>query len=303
MKQIVFVAKHDRSFIHNDYNMLSKHYDVTRDTSKKSIQGCDVVYCWFASNHALKPLYYAHKYNKRFIVVTGGYDVAHYIGKHPYGLPNNKLLSWIPHYVLDNASLILPVSTFNMGEVRRMTDNNNVICVPNSIPVDYKYPCKENIILTVGFIDKVSYYRKGLDRFIQVARDCPAFKFYHIGKISYSGIPHDLPSNLSLLGYVDDVDKWYSKARIYCQFSRYESFGLSVIEAMNRGCIPIVWDSGALPEIVDKYGVVVDGIYDRNYLPGVISDVMYRKPLSQVESWLHQYDNSVREQKLVEIIG
>ena len=40
------------------------------------------------------------------------------------------------------------------------------------------------------------------------------------------------------------------EAKIYCQLSQRESFGLSVLEAMNLGCIPIVTKVGALPELV-----------------------------------------------------
>lgn len=304
MKKIVFVAKHDRSFVDNDYNILSKHYDVTRNVTKESIHDCDVVYCWFASGHALKPLYYSRKYNKRFIVVTGGYDVAFYKGVNGYGLPVSLTWRWIPRYILDRSDVILAVSEFNMCEVKKITDNSNIFLVNNSIKLKNKYGSrKDNIVLSVGFIDKVSYHRKGLDRFIDLAAMLPNYRFYHIGSIDDNVTISHAPSNMNFCGYVDDIEEWFNRARVYCQLSRYESFGLSVVEAMDHGCIPIVWDSGALMEIVNGCGQVVT---DLNMARRYIIDIMMDKKIDiarwYTQEWLSQFDNSLREKKLINII-
>ena len=46
-------------------------------------------------------------------------------------------------------------------------------------------------------------------------------------------------------------------AKIYIQFSKHESFGCSVAEAMQFGCIPIVSDSYSLPEVVGNCGLII----------------------------------------------
>ena len=307
-KRIVFVAKHKRSFVEQDLEILSHHYDVTRTVTRENIQDSDLVYCWFASKHAIKPLQWALHYSKPFVVVAGGYDVAIYKGEHKYGLPGHPLYRFIPRMVLENATRILAVSKYTMHDCEHLTRNRNIEYVPNGIPLepiqDFK---KENIILTVGFIDKVSYWRKGLDRFIHLASLMPEYKFYHIGLVNYGKLPRpvlktirDAPKNMEFLGYVDDLDEWYKKARVYCQLSRYESFGLAVIEAMKHGCMPVVANSGALPEIVGDYGFVVgcDG-----FLPIEMDHAMNTPVKDDVDKWLSQYDIAVREKKLVEILG
>src|SRR5208337_5297666 len=46
-------------------------------------------------------------------------------------------------------------------------------------------------------------------------------------------------------------------AKIYCQLSRDETFGISLVEAMSYGCVPVVSDKGALPWIVQDTGIIV----------------------------------------------
>ena len=53
-----------------------------------------------------------------------------------------------------------------------------------------------------------------------------------------------------------DLVRHYKRAKIYCQFSRSESFGVSIVEAINFGCIPIVTNVGGMPEIVENNGEI-----------------------------------------------
>jgi glycosyltransferase involved in cell wall biosynthesis len=48
----------------------------------------------------------------------------------------------------------------------------------------------------------------------------------------------------------------FRRSVAYCQLSIDESFGLAVVEAMASGCVPIVTNAGALPEITGSMGVV-----------------------------------------------
>ena len=49
----------------------------------------------------------------------------------------------------------------------------------------------------------------------------------------------------------------FLKAKVYCQISVSESFGVSLLEAMACGCIPVVTDVDAMPMIVGASGVVI----------------------------------------------
>ena len=47
------------------------------------------------------------------------------------------------------------------------------------------------------------------------------------------------------------------RASVYVQASRHEGFGLAVAEAMLAGCVPVVMDVTAMPEVVDGAGVLI----------------------------------------------
>jgi len=48
------------------------------------------------------------------------------------------------------------------------------------------------------------------------------------------------------------------ESKIYLQLSRHEAFGVSVVEAMKYGCIPIVSNAFALPEVVGNNGYIIN---------------------------------------------
>jgi len=61
------------------------------------------------------------------------------------------------------------------------------------------------------------------------------------------------------LGTVDEaaLDALYRRATLYAMPSRYEGFGLPVLEAMARSCPVIAADAASLPEVVGDAGLLV----------------------------------------------
>jgi glycosyltransferase involved in cell wall biosynthesis len=51
---------------------------------------------------------------------------------------------------------------------------------------------------------------------------------------------------------------FYKNAKVYCQLSRSESFGVSILEAMTFGEFPVVTREGGMPEVVGDFGSVVE---------------------------------------------
>ena len=94
---------------------------------------------------------------------------------------------------------------------------------------------------------------KGLDIFVKAAAHLPRGEIFGLrpfrddDKETLKSIQSS--NNVELRGYVDqdELISYYQKAKIYCQLSYRESFGVALAEAMACGCVAVVTDRGAPP--------------------------------------------------------
>lgn len=283
-KRILFVYVNFSSFVKTDFEILSTFADVTKyqfkpgkgilNTGYKLLKQFiylatnfwrfDSVFIWFSDFHALLPILFAKACGKRSYLVIGGYEVAR-IKSLNYGALCSKIRGYFCISSIKFASLNLTVSNYVDRKVRYIAPDSKRILVHNCVqikPLPSSLPAKENLILTVGIIEnRRSFFLKGIDTFIEVARNTPDYQFLIIGldQNKVSSLVTDMPQNLTILGRVphNELSSYYLRSRYYCQLSLSESFGVSVAEAMFHGCIPIVTNVGGLPEVVGDTGYIV----------------------------------------------
>ncbi len=270
--KICFFGNISYTFIRRDFEILKKYFDVDLVNSPKKktgwlkypsvvakkVKNCDVIFCWFAGWHSAFAIHYAKKYKKKSIVVAGGYDAA-YVPEINYGAFTNLKEKIAARYVLKNADLVLAVSKFTKNEILKKIKPIKIKLVYNSVDVEkFKpYGKKEDIIITIGEEIKL----KGLETFAKASNKLLGYKFVIIGKKEKTALFKLKKENpdIILTGKLShsDVLKWHQKAKIYCQLSYIESFGIGVAEAMACECIPIVTNRGGLPEVVGGTGFYV----------------------------------------------
>ena len=147
----------------------------------------------------------------------------------------------------------------------------NVTVLPNPLPfephIDFKV--KDNIILAVGRLD--GWYVKGFDLLIRawagIAPKYKDWKLQILGRYREKSLyllnsiveKYNLGNQVEFVGYQEDVLTYYQKASIFVLSSRYEGFGMVLLEAMSQGCACIACDyKGRQREIIngDNNGIL-----------------------------------------------
>jgi glycosyltransferase involved in cell wall biosynthesis len=105
----------------------------------------------------------------------------------------------------------------------------------------------------VGYVGRVSK-EKGIKVLLDAASKCPDIPFLIAGKVSQSFyLPDPLPQNVKLVGFLkdDELHDFYGHARLLVSASIcFETFGISVAEAMLHSKPIIVSRIGVFPEFV-----------------------------------------------------
>jgi glycosyltransferase involved in cell wall biosynthesis len=257
--RILFVYRSLSPFISRDSNLLERHFNLRKLSPRtyrrnplilfKLIRGvlwADVVFLWFAEANAFFSVLFSTIFRKKSIIVVGGSGVAN-VPEIGYGSLSNPISALMAKFVLENADRILPFSNFATDEVLNVTKKTQIDMIPLACDTAKFKPCrrkKENIVLTVCVVSKENITRKGLETFLESARLLPDKKFVLIGPHKDDSINYLRrlsPSNVEFTGYVSEKEliRWYQRAKVYCQLSYQEGFGVAVIEAMACKCVPV----------------------------------------------------------------
>jgi glycosyltransferase involved in cell wall biosynthesis len=271
--KISFICYPPSTFVKQDFEILSRHFQVDAVPYRSagdimhmigSIRRSDIVFSWFASGHSFAAVMLAKIFHKRSVVVAGGYDVAFEpeINYGQYTLGRHKRM--YADFALNRADAILAVSEFTKQEVLARSKPRRVEVVYNGIDTDTFRPMgeKEDLVLTVASGSNDVIRLKGLDVFVKAAGYHPELKFLVLGlsdadKKTLASCCSS--SNVELRGIVSQKELigYYQRAKVYCQLSYRESFGVALAEAMACGCTPVVTRRGALSEVVGDMGYYV----------------------------------------------
>ncbi|HZY47165.1 MAG TPA: glycosyltransferase, partial [Candidatus Bathyarchaeia archaeon] len=158
---------------------------------------------------------------------------------------------------IERINLVLAISEYSRSHFDRVW----------GIPTKLVYPAcnmirpggtKDNVVVTVAR----SVPEKRLEFFWDVARQSPSYEFLLLLTqdprfVEYSKLlQKSTPMNARVI--VNPNKELYqevlAKSKIYLHLMKGEHFGITVVEAMSAGCVPIVHDSGGPKEIVQDVG-------------------------------------------------
>ena len=276
-KKILFTCTNFSTFVRTDFEILSSNFEVTcyqflpgkgvfnhlLAFSKQffyllfNAHRFDFYFIWFADSHSFLPVLFSKMLNKKSFLVNGGYDVAR-IREFKYGVFCSRIRGFFAAQSMKNCTLNLPVSNIVARKVKAITHKTNSLTIYNCVNLPGEVlpnSGERDMVLTVGLINtERDYMIKGIDTFADVAWLLPQLPFCIIGlnKEKLDHLIKEFPPNIQVIEKIPhgQLKEYYSKAKIYCQFSRIESFGVALAEAITYGCIPLVTRDGALPELV-----------------------------------------------------
>jgi len=325
--KILFAYSVMSSFVRKDLEILERNYKVKtlevmtflvprRGRSPliflrllSEILWADLVYCWFADLNAFFAVFFCTFLHKKCLIVVGGYEVA-YVPEIGYGALLHSLGRLRVKFILRHAAKVLAVSGSNEKEILQLTRPRNLKMVYNGVDTKQFKPsgAKEKWVITVGGISDSTVKKKRLDTFVKSSVYLPDIRFILIGKAYDNSIKHlkrIAGSNVEFTDYVSDESllHYYQKAKVYCQLSAQESFGVALAEAMSCCCVPVVTRRYALPEVVGDTGFYVPYNDDKATAEAIRKALKSDKGMKARERIRKYFSIKMREKNLLKEIS
>jgi glycosyltransferase involved in cell wall biosynthesis len=267
--KILFVYNHDRSFVHKDIKMLKKNYDVTplfykkeKEKIESEVKKNDIIISRFASKHTIKTFHYAKKYGKKTIVVVGGFDASDIKG---YGIFSSHLKRRIASYIYNRADVILPVDDSLKDVIIKYLPHleKRITVIPSGYDTTYFKPKgkKKKQVLTVCYVDKTNWWRKGIKTIVEVAKQLPDVQFIVVGKVSedIQEKVSSTPENITFTGWItgEELLQKYQESKVIALLSKYEGLPNVLCEAMLCECTPVTTGVCGIPNAQGDAGYYV----------------------------------------------
>jgi glycosyltransferase involved in cell wall biosynthesis len=247
-----------KTFVKEEFELLRKDYTVTEfdlvihastfwqipkyliDSllDWKNVQNSDVVWIWVADYPAIPFILLAKIFKKRIIVNISGFEViaAPDIG---YGNQLSLVRGAVSRWILRNATLTVVMSNAYKRIVTELVPGTNVMVIPGWVDTNL---CEEPLPEKHGVVTSLTNYKV-----VHLVKNIPVF--IEATKGMDATVIENVPYTVLI--------KAFKSAKVYCQLSYTESFCVALLEAMACGCIPVVTDRDALPEVVGDVGFIV----------------------------------------------
>jgi len=247
-----------KTFVKEEFELLRKDYTVTEFDlvihassfwqipkyiiaslhDWTNVRNSDVVWIWVADYPAIPFILLAKIFRKRIIVNISGFEVyaAPDIG---YGNQLYLIRGAVSRWILRNSTRIIVMSEAYKKIVQELVPSANVIVIPGW--VDTKL-CEEPLPEKHGVVTSLTNYKV-----VHLVKNIPLFIE------ATKGLDAKVIENVPYATLISGL----KTAKVYCQISYTESFCVAVLEAMACGCIPVVTDRDALPEVVGDVGFIV----------------------------------------------
>lgn len=204
----------------------------------RNIFKSDLVWIWFADYPAIPFIILSKLFGKPIVTRVAGWEV-YSAPEINYGNQLNPIRGAATRWILRNSNICVVPSKSYQQITKKVESESNVVVIPNSIDTGL---CESPLPIKNGVVTALTSMK-----FTRLLKGIPTFEKATQGMNSkiIENVPHH------------ELIKILKVSKVYCQLSYTESFGVTLVEAMACGCIPVVADRDALPEIVGECGYIV----------------------------------------------
>ncbi|GGH41188.1 glycosyltransferase family 4 protein [Microbacterium album] len=195
-----------------------------------------------------------------YIVTPHGGYLPNVLAKH--SLPKKLYRSTVERWRVRNAAAVVAVAEPEVGDIERFSRRSELrhAVVPNI--VEMETPESTHVASSpteVIYLGRLDVEWKGIDRIAAIAERLPHRTFTIFGKNHPSMSALRLPDNVTVRApvYGDEKRAVLAGARVLLQLSRWEVFGMSVLEALLCGTQVMVSDTMYLAPWVEANGGLV----------------------------------------------
>lgn len=297
----------------------------------KNIWNAKAIVISFAGYFSLIPIVFGSISGKKTVLILNGTDCVSF-PKYNYGSLRKPLLRFFVKKSQQFATTLLPVDTSLIQQNHTFDENvtnkkqgfktffpkitTKTKVIPNGFDIDFwhfslQHKKTKDFITVVGANKKSTAIFKGIDLICEVAKQYPTKTFAIVGLGNNVQQQFKTPKNVQFYPFVakETLKELYQECQFYLQLSINEGFGCALAEAMLCGCIPIVSNSGALPNVAGKTAFLVEKRSVANLktvLKEAINVSEEEKKVLFAESRAHIVNNfniSKREQLLLQEIN
>jgi glycosyltransferase involved in cell wall biosynthesis len=222
----------------------------------------DINHTHFIIPTGIISLWLKKKYDLDYIVTSHGSDVLGYNKRFKFLYPL-FLKKWTE--IIKEAKIVTTPSEYLQNKIKERTKGGEFIVIPNGIDKNKFKPLKKEkrILVVVRLLPN-----KGVQNILDALKglDLKEWKVDIVGEGPYRKFlenkvkENNLQSIVKFHGWLDNNSKqireFYGKASIFISASWFESFGLTILEALSARCYPIVSDIDGHREILNNQGML-----------------------------------------------
>jgi len=243
----------------NYIEMRSRIFTISEQFElRKKIPNCDL----FWSPQYNVPIF-PIKAKKRIVTIHDVYQMAHF---KELTLIKKVVVKILTHFAVNLSDSIVTVSNFSKNEILRLTSANveKINVIYNGLNESFSElsefkTLNDKYILFVGNVKPHKNLSNALQAFRIFENNNEDYKFYIVGKKEgfISGVDNinslvkGIEEKVIFTGYITDFElkKYYANASIFFFPSKYEGFGLPILEAMSFFKPIVSSNAASLPEI------------------------------------------------------